>query len=389
MADSLRHGTVLVLVGGALPPDIVAEYSIVSAAAARQQMGFAAALAAEFETRAVCLSYLPVGDNESLRPWTIETADGIEIRVMPRSRSAAGTLRYFVCMMREARRLRGVSSTVFCYNALVWTTPWAYLLSRLSNAPLILMVADLDPDGEKGFWRRAESYLENFFLRSTKKFMIFSAETRALLPRKAASEVFSGIADELALAEPDPTYGERVRFTFAGSLNPHAGVTTYVEAAAIVAERDPRCEFHIFGRGTLKVAIPITLGGRLVVHGFVSDEELDRFFQSDSVGVNPRPAGGLSLHNAPYKLIYYLSRGIITITTDTPGVQSDLLELCVVAGDSPESLADAMQSVIAMTPAERSGRALKGRRAIAERRSRAAFGAAMRRLLGDQPRSAR
>ncbi len=368
-----------VLVGGAFPADVAERYPIVSAAAARWQYSFVEAIAKEFECSVLCLGFLPTG-TESEAPW--ETKSGnITVRAIPRDDSFSGTVGYFLNALASVIRARQVTSCVFCYNALIWTAPFAYLLGWLANAPVILLVADLDPIGKMSR-RGVKGVVERMLLRIGRRFIVFSPGALNTLPPSVRKAVFSGIADERALSLPPVDYDQTPRFAYAGRVSAEGGADVFLKAAMQIAGERHDVKFDLFGRGSLDIPLPADLGEQIAFHGFVSEQALDEFLGRGCIGVNPRPhMGGLNQHNAPYKLLYYLSRGMATITTVTEGVPDELAELCVIAEDSVGGLADAMRKVLGMSPGERSLMGEQARDALRKTRSPRVLAGIIRSLM--------
>jgi glycosyltransferase involved in cell wall biosynthesis len=371
----------VVLVGGALPNDVVEANPLVSAAAAKWQMAFAEALSSEWGRTAICLSYLPVARGEPQMAVTT-VAKGITIIPVVRVRALFGDLRYFARMVANVWALRKQANVVFSYNALIWTAPWAWLLSRLSGAPMIMIVADFEPLGNGGSQKRLRYSMDRWLLRLAKRFVLLSPNTLKLMRAGDRSEVFNGLADENALACDTPVYGGTVRFVYAGSLVEGAGVRDFIGAAERVSSTHGDCEFHVFGRGPVSLSPSEHLAGRLFIHGFVPETDLYDFLGRDCVGVNPRATAGMvNEFNTPFKVLLYLSRGIATMTTETEGLPKDLAALCLVATAGPIGLSVAMERVLEMSPGELARRASAGREAVRRSRSAPVLASAVQRLL--------
>lgn len=346
----------VVLIGSALPPGIAAHHREVSAAAAKWQMDFATAIAEDFGARVRCVSFLPVVSGENSSTGRLDQ-DALQIVPVIWRRGIFGIAAYVSSMCRQVFATRSDCSLVFCYNPSPWTAPWAMLLAILSRAPMVMIVADIAPSGSAR--QNALAQIERVLLNSASRFLVLSEATLELLPARTLAEVFAGIADSNALRAPLPTQTGSPKFVYTGSLAEYGGVQVFLAAAERIPEG---CEFHLFGRGNLSAPIPRSLEDRVHLHGFVSDAELNDFMGTDCIGVNPRINGnGINRYNAPYKLLYYLSRGVPTITTLTPGVSNELSAACVVTEDNADSLAAAMHAVLRMTPAERSALGQKGR----------------------------
>lgn len=379
-----------VLVGSALPSDLVAAHKMSSSAAARWQTEFAGAVASQLNVTVDCLSFLPVaiGEPPFRASKPIELSESIRVIPVVWNRRVGGTQAYCLKMIGHIAARRK-TDLIFCYNPTFWTAPWAILLALFSSAPLIMIVADLAPT-EGGPVARLVGRLERALLKGGSRFLLLSPATAELLPRIARAEVFPGLVDSTASAFALPTYSDKVRFVFAGALNDFGGVRTFLEAAAEIGKEFPSAEFHIFGRGNISIEIPESIEPRTVLHGFVPEHELNAFLGQDCVGVNPRPdAEGRSRYNAPYKLIHYVSRGVATITTITPGVTADIASACIVASDGVAGLVAGMRRALQLTPSERSGLGEQARNAATRNLSRAALAMHIEKLLEDSASAVR
>ena len=361
-------GKSLVLIGGALPPQMVARHSRVSAAAAKWQTTFAEAIASGFDCSVVCLSYLPL-DVSGIHEPPLRGGNGVETIPIPRTRGTKGTVSYAWTMLREIVRLRHRTDVIACYNPLIWTMPWAYLLKMLTGAPIFLIVADVDCGGV-GPRARVRLSIQRLLLGVTRQYLVLSPRTAELLPLGAAVQVFGGLADPVALSGRPVDYSARLRFVYAGALTEANGFGDFVTAARLLVAEGRSCEFHVFGRGTPQAPYSDLPPDRFCHHGFVSDDELDSFLAEGCIGVNPRrPLHPENLYNAPFKLLFFLSRGMLTITTKSDGVPDDLAHFCVVCDSGSEGIAAACRSVLEMESGELTRLALAGREGVQVLRS--------------------
>src|SRR5215472_7458960 len=133
-----------VLVGGALPSNIVALHAVVSAAASRWQLQFAQALAREWAGSFTCISYVPLLGSEQT---SLEESSHNAVRIVPVARRLVrgGLVGYAWRVVHTWRAVPEKVDCVFCYNPLAVTAPWALLLAIRFRAPLIMILADLEP----------------------------------------------------------------------------------------------------------------------------------------------------------------------------------------------------------------------------------------------------
>lgn len=374
----------VVLIGTAHTAETVEAVPSVSAAAAAWQQDFAKAIAAERDVAVCCLSYVKLASGQQ-KPPISESERGIEIVPVCRGAGAVGVIEYGVTMCRAVWRRRTQPDVVFCYNALVWTTPWAWLLSKLARAPLVVIIAELQPQrGPRSISHWVLWAFERAFLRLCGRFVVLFPAPGTLIRWADRVVVLNGVANETALAAAEPEYSATLRFVYAGSLTEEWGLTDFFETARIIASEGRRCEFHVFGRGNLPESVRNHWHESVTVHGFVPEAELIEFLGKNCVGVNPRRASAaVNELNAPYKLLFFLSRGVVTMTTDTHGVPTDLREVALVVAEGPEGLAAGVRRVLEMSLKDLRIAAARGRERVRETRSSKAVAFALRELLDD------
>lgn len=376
-----RSSGEVVVVGTAHAPETAERHGSVSAAAAAWQLGFARAIAVEWGMPVTCLSYLLV-DEGAERPLPVRD---VNVSIVPvcRGRGALGNVRFAFSMAREVWRYRSRAAAVFCYNPLVWTAPWAWFVSKWSGVDLVMIVAELQPARGSGSFRRRVLYrLERVLLRLSRRYIALFPASASVFPKAKALAVLNGTADENALKFAAPTYDGICRFVYAGSLTADCGVTDFLAAAGIMSGESRACEFHVFGRGGLPEGSAAAVCPAVVVHGFVAEAELNRFLGEGGVGVNPRRvSGAVNEFNTPYKLLYYLSRGVVTLSTVTEGVPEDLKEVCLRIEEGPGGIAAGMREVLKMSPGERDAIAARGRECVRRTRTAKAMADAARTVL--------
>jgi glycosyltransferase involved in cell wall biosynthesis len=305
-------------------------------------MAFASAMASMGEVD--CLSYLRIASSD-LAP-TEWSRGGVRISFVPRRDGLAGIVRYACGLVRGALLLRHRRGPVVAYNPIPWTALGAWALSKLNRTVFLLVVADLAPRNTIAGWSaRAIGRLADGYV-------FLSPCARAEFPPRP-SFIFPGVADVEATHCALPSFDGRVRFVFAGSLVEGSGIKDFLAAGAQLASTGRDFELHVFGRGTLPPLSDVQrdyLRGKLTIHGFVSAAELNEFMGHNCVGVNPRSSLQENAFNAPYKLLYYMSRGVPVITTVTGGVADQLAAACHTCGHGTEPLLKAMISIMEASP---------------------------------------
>ena len=369
-------------VGGALPDTIVQKHYVCSAAAAQWQLNFAKALALEKRANVICLSYVPVARDERCQDTYLVEENGVIIRSISRKLTFIGSLTYVWNILRHIVSIDGRPVCVFCYNPLLWTATFAYFAGMWWRSPVITIVAELEDNNKNEISCTLRRLLENMLSYIGNSFIALSPGIASRLPANSAIRIFCGLADQKALRAPQTKYLGRIRFVYAGALKEEVGARDFLEAAKILLGKGADCEFHLFGRGPLLSLAYACASERFTVHGFVSEAELYNFLGQDAVGVNPRPSRfRLNRYNVPYKVITYLSRGVVTITTVTAGLPSELSEVCIPASEGADGLVHAMQQVLNMSKNELEVFSQIGRERIKQTGSPIALGKIVSSLL--------
>ena len=141
-------------------------------------------------------------------------------------------------------------------------------------------------------------------------------------------------------------------FLYPGSLNYHQGVDIAIKAFAIVKDRMPNAEFHIYGEGPARLELERAtsqcgLHGRVKMMDLVSIDEISRVISSADVGVVPKRAEGFGNEAFSTKILEFMACGVPAIVSRTriddfyfddglvrfftPGNEEDLAEKLVEA----------------------------------------------------------
>lgn len=204
------------------------------------------------------------------------------------------------------------------------------------------------------------------------KFIFENADDRALfIQSKIISESKSisvkgcGVDTEFFKPSTAPKSDENIIFTFIGRLLYDKGIREFVSAARIIKARYPQVQFWVVGE--LDDGNPSTVDRDELVHwveediiyyyGFMRDVR-DVISKSDCI-VMPSYREGLPRIN-----IEAMAMAKPVITTDTAGCKETVIDSIngyLVDIKSAESLAEAMDKLIQLTPAERNEMGSKGR----------------------------
>jgi len=129
-----------------------------------------------------------------------------------------------------------------------------------------------------------------------------------------------------------PRQGEPLRIIFVGSLVPRRNLPFLLEAMQHV-ERDWRLDVvgHQWTRTHLSL---IAADPRIVFHGYVSQDKLERFFSECHVIINPAIDEGFS-----HTIAEAMMRGLLALTSDIPVFREYVPAECRFPIDDPRSLA--------------------------------------------------
>jgi glycosyltransferase involved in cell wall biosynthesis len=263
------------------------------------------------------------------------------------------------------------------------------VLARLLRRPLLF-----DYQGsltsemlDHGFLRRGSLLyrptraLEGFANRAADAIVTSTRNAASLLTRDfgLGDELVSTVADGvdtvrfrpglLRAGERDARraiYGigpERKVIAYLGLLAPHQGTGLLLEAARIVAARDPRAFFLIGGfpgnESYRQQAEELGLAAHTSFPGRIAYNEAEEFLALGDIAVSPK----LSETEGNGKLYNYAAMGLPTVAFDTPANREILGDLALYpAATSAEALAESMLTLIARPhEAAAHGRALRER----------------------------
>lgn len=156
--------------------------------------------------------------------------------------------------------------------------------------------------------------------------------------------------DRVEKVPEDGWRGRRV--VFIGHFVPRQGVTTLLEAIALL----PDVRLELAGRGPLESelrdrAASLGLGDRVTFHGYLADHrDVERLVASASVAAAPyvADAGSFTRFADPSKLRTYTGAGLPVVTTDVPPNASELARDAgaEVVADDPRSIAEGIALIL-------------------------------------------
>lgn len=269
-------------------------------------------------------------------------------------------------LLRVPRAFR--PDAIVIANPLTRYTLPSLIAGRLWRIPIVTVVADLTvPEPGQTLPRRLRQWLQVQMVRLVPGVAVFSAHTaRDFRPGKPWFRMARPPGpDLLDLPQPPPNPPARAVY-YAGTLAEVAGADLLLDAIPHVS--DPDVQFWFSGRGPLenRIRAATERDPRIVLHGFISREEYRDLLQRAAVLVNPRPSRLTeNRYNFPSKLMEYLAAGRPVISTTTSDVAEHYREAIVLLEDeTPQGLAKAIVSVLALSPEAQAALGAKARAAV-------------------------
>lgn len=135
-----------------------------------------------------------------------------------------------------------------------------------------------------------------------------------------------------------------VRICYAGALSVPAGA--FAVAEAVLGSANPTLRLDMFGHGDPSGLRELVRDDpRINVHGLVSERQLRNAMSSSDVLVNPRHTSGHFAETTfPSKLLDYIRYRLPIVSTITPGMSPEYLDVLIpAASSSPDDLREALK----------------------------------------------
>ena len=214
---------------------------------------------------------------------------------------------------------------------------YAAWLPQAMGAKVILDIHDILPELYAGkFDSKAESplfrallHVERLSCRRADHVIVANDLWRErLVARAVAGEKCTTILNYpdfrvFATAATDPSgRNGTFRILYPGSLNRHQGVDLAIEALALVADRMPDAELHIYGEGPARpglarLAEERGLTGRVKLMAPVPIAEVPALLAQANIGVVPKRADGFGNEAFSTKILEFMACGVPVIVSRT------------------------------------------------------------------------
>lgn len=193
-------------------------------------------------------------------------------------------------------------------------------------------------------------------LSSCDNFVVLSEYVKEeVLPDKKVLVVEGGISEE-DITDVNEVQKERGKtvIVFSGALTEYNGIVNLIESMQYL--QSDTVELRIYGDGYLReyVIQNQEKDHRIRYCGQVSNDEIKRCQREADILINPRQVDNqISKYTFPSKMFeYFLSRTIV-VSTRILSYPEEYLDKMILAEDSPEGLAEAIDCVLKMSREER------------------------------------
>ena len=242
---------------------------------------------------------------------------------------------------------------------------FAALLPKLSGAKIILDIHDVVPELYAAkFGHTYGNLIFRTMLALEKGSCAFSDHViianhiwqktvtdRSVSPEKC-SVVLNYPDETIFHPRPRPTQDGKFIMMYPGSLNPRQGVDIAVRAFALVKDRLPAAEFHIYGdgagrKGLEELVSELGVQDRVLFKGSLPIYEMaERMAQAD-LGIEPKRNDLFAGDAMSTKILEFMSVGVPVIASDTRVHMHYFNDkvLRFFRNDNPEDLADCITRV--------------------------------------------
>ena len=141
-----------------------------------------------------------------------------------------------------------------------------------------------------------------------------------------------GIESFIKSDETDMTYSENY-LLYAGSMTEVTGIVDFIKKYSLL---DIKNELHLYGKPTKEVVELSKTNPKIILKGFVSDEELDQACNKAFAFINPRGDNEESNNTFPSKLLLYLRYRKPIISYKSSGIPSKFNDVLIYYNNEDE-----------------------------------------------------
>ena len=273
-----------------------------------------------------------------------EIVQGVHVfRLQRRERNERGKLSYIfrllLFLFRSAiflsrRHLRDPYQMIHVHSVPDFEV-FAALLPKLTGCKIILDIHDIVPEfyaskfnvSNQSLWFRVLLATERIAASFVDHVIVANHIWReTLVSRSVAAEKCT-----VVLNWPDPTIfyrrgrvrtDSRFVMIYPGTLNRHQGVDIAIRALALIKDKTPNLELHIYGEGSdrinlARLIVELSLQGRVIMHDSVPLIEVPRLIEDADLGVVPKRKDCFANEAFSTKILEFMAMGVPVIVSDT------------------------------------------------------------------------
>lgn len=250
------------------------------------------------------------------------------------------TLNLVIAYLFALVRHRTSAQVLISYNSYWYNIVPAFVARRLFGTKWIAIIADVE-DSRLGrvAHRLTESEADGCAYLSHRLAQATNARRAIHLPGGIDAPYSTNAAES----------DDLVRICYAGALSVPAGA--FAVAEAVLGSANPALRLDMFGHGDASGLRELVRDDpRIYVHGLVSEQRLRNAMSRSDVLVNPRHTSGHFAETTfPSKLLDYLRYRVPIVSTITPGMSQDYLDVLIpAASNSPDDLREALKVAIGL-----------------------------------------
>lgn len=240
------------------------------------------------------------------------------------------------------------------------------LLPKLRGAKIILDVHDIVPEFYVSKFKADEHSMAIKLLKKIEKLsagfadhviiandLWYQSITKRSVAEQDCSVYINHVDTSLFFRRPKTRKDGKFIILFPGSLQWHQGLDIAIRAFALIRDKIPNAEFHIYGEGgakadLLKLAEELRLNGRVVFFPNRPLTEIVDIIANADLGVVPKRADGFGNEAYSTKIMEFMSQGVPMVVSRTK-IDSFYFNDQVVKffeSGNVEDMADAMWTVM-------------------------------------------